>query len=112
MNRMLRMWFETEFDYTWYIALVITIIVVPLCLIRDISKFSFAHFIGDLAVLLTVVCLAYETIAQMIGDPTFNIDNVKMFNSHWYKLLGMSITSLEGIGVVLPIKVRFYYNSI
>jgi proton-coupled amino acid transporter len=112
MNRMLKMWFQTpDFDYTWYIAFVIVLLVVPLCLVRDISKFSFAHMVGDLAVLSTVVLLAYQTINIMVTDPNYNMDHVLIYNIGWAKLLGMAVTSQEGVGVILPIKVSESYKN-
>lgn len=104
MNNMLNTWFGTDENYHLYIGLCIGLIVIPLCLLRNVSKLASLHFIGDLAVLATVISLTYESVKMISTDSNFNFDKVKMFNSGWAKLLGMSITSLEGIGVVLPIK--------
>jgi proton-coupled amino acid transporter len=75
-----------------------------MCLVRNISKFSSMHFLGDLAILATVFSLAYESIYQISHEGGFHLDGLKFINTGWAKLLGMSITSLEGIGVILPIK--------
>jgi proton-coupled amino acid transporter len=107
VNNMLNLWLgqkDNPQNYFLYIAITIFCIVVPLCLIRNISKFASLHLIGDIAVLATIVTLAYESISSISQEPDFNFDNVKLFNVGWYKLLGMVITSLEGIGIILPIK--------
>jgi proton-coupled amino acid transporter len=104
VNNMINLWFDNKEDYFIPIALVLGIILIPMCLVRNISKFSSMHLLGDIAVLATVVSLAYESIRKITSDSNFNINNFVLFNSGWSKLLGMSITSLEGIGVILPIK--------
>ena len=104
MNNMINSWLGTNENYHLYIAICLGLILIPLCLLRNINKLASLHFIGDLAVLATVISLTYESISIISTDPNFNFDNIKMFNSGWAKLLGMSITALEGIGVVLPIK--------
>jgi solute carrier family 36 (proton-coupled amino acid transporter) len=104
VNNMINLWFGTKNNYYLEIAIVLGVILIPMCLVRNINKFSAMHIIGDIAVLATVFSLAYESISNISKDENFNYDNVKMFNTHWAKLLGMIITSLEGIGVILPIK--------
>lgn len=104
VNNMINLWLGNNENYYLYIAISLGVILIPLCLIRNISKLSSLHFIGDLAVLATVISLTYESISLISSDPNFNLDNIKMFNSGWATLLGMSITALEGIGVILPIK--------
>ena len=104
MNNMLNIWLGTDENYHLYIGLCIALIVIPLCLLRNVSKLASLHFIGDLAILATVISLTYESVNIVSSDPNFNFDKIKMINTGWAKLLGMSITSLEGIGVVLPIK--------
>lgn len=104
VNNMINLWFGTKNTYYLEIAIALGLILIPMCLVRNINKFSAMHIIGDIAVLATVFSLAYESITNISKDENFNYDNVKMFNTHWAKLLGMIITSLEGIGVILPIK--------
>jgi amino acid permease len=103
-NNILHEWFDNKLDYSLYIAIVLALIVIPLCFIRKINKFSSFHFIGDLAVLATVIALIYESVNQIAHQKDFNFDNLKMFNSGWAVVLGTAITSLEGIGIMLPIK--------
>ncbi len=82
------------------------VIILPICYVRNIKIFSIMHLIGDIAVLCTVFALGYSAIYDMANAKDYDFRKLKMFNNEWYKILGMCITSLEGIGVLLPIKVR------
>lgn len=62
------------------------------------------HLLGDIAVLTTLIVLCYESINKVTSESTFNFDNVQPINSGWAKIVGMGISTIEGIGVVLPIK--------
>ena len=102
---------NTKVNYNWYIALAQAIIFIPLCMIRKIKKFSVYHIIGDIAVICTISALTYESIKTITSDKDYKLDNVKAYNENWAKLLGMAIASIEGIGVVLPIKVIYIINK-
>ena len=105
INRLIKIWFGVEEDYYLYIAIALGIVIIPLCLVRKMSKFASLHFIGDIALVATIICLTYETITIVTSDKEWDIKNIKMFNTEWYKLVGMACSSLEGVGTVLPIKV-------
>ena len=105
MNMIINSWAGTNENYTWYIALVLCVLVIPVCLVRDITKFTFFHLLGDIAILATLIVLGYEAIHMISIDKNFNFDHLYLINSDWAKMLGMAVTSLEGVGVVLPIKV-------
>jgi amino acid permease len=105
INNMIKLWFGVEDDYYLYIAIALGIIIVPLCIIRKMSKFSYFHFIGDIALIATLICLTYQTVTIVTSDKEWNISNIKMYNSEWYKVVGMAVSSLEGVGTILPIKV-------
>lgn len=102
VSNIFNIWFGTEGNYYVYIGIVLAAIVIPLCLIRNISRLSSLHFIGDLAVLMTILTLIYESISSLNDAPS--IKNLPLFNTGWPSLMGMSTTAIEGIGVVLPIK--------
>lgn len=63
------------------------------------------HIVGDIAVLATVLSLGYSCIYDISNKSDFDFGKLKLINTEWYKVLGMCITSLEGIGVLLPVKV-------
>jgi len=62
------------------------------------------HLIGDIAVLATVVALLVNSIDIISTKQDFHISDYPMVSSGWSKILGMSVTALEGVGVILPIK--------
>lgn len=98
--------------YYLYIGIALGIVLIPLCLIRNISKFSVFHLLGDISLLATLICLIYESVKSISNNTDFDINKLKMFNSSWAKLLGMGIASTEGIGLILPIKVKKFLTLI
>jgi amino acid permease len=105
-------WFNTDIHYYWYIAIGEVLVLLPICYVRNIKFFSNMHLVGDVAVLLTVGTLAYSSIYDISQKTDFNFGSLKLINSGWFKVLGMCITSLEGIGVLLPVKVITIDNKI
>jgi proton-coupled amino acid transporter len=104
IDSLIKVWFKTTETYYIYIACGLGVILIPMCLVRKISKFSNLHIIGDISILCTVSVLAYESINSASKDNSFNLNRLPLISSGWAKLMGMCITSLEGIGVILPIK--------
>jgi hypothetical protein len=91
-------------NYFLYIGLALGVLLIPICLIRKIEKFTVFHLIGDLALLATLFCLIYESV-QALDGKKINFDQLKLIDKGWPTLLGMGICSAEGIGLVLPLKV-------
>lgn len=91
------------------IGITLAIILVPLCLVRNIQKFSVFHLLGDLSLIATLVTLTYESIKTLSDNNEFDFNKLKLFNSDWANLLGMGIASSEGIGLILPMKVFLIY---
>ena len=54
--------------------------------------------------LSTVIALLVNSINIISNDDKFDINSFKMVKSGWSKILAMAITTLEGVGVILPIK--------
>ena len=107
MGDIFSIWFGVNKEKIyWYIALGLILILVPLCFIREITSFSKWHILGDFAVLSTVVVLAIFSIMKINETSSSNISDLKLINNNWAKLIGMSVTMLEGVGVILPIKVN------
>lgn len=97
-------WFGIQNDkYYWLIGFVLLLILIPLCLLRNISAFTQMHIIGDIAVLSTIIALLVNSIG-IISKDSIDISKYKLIDSGWSKILAMSVTCLEGVGVILPIK--------
>ena len=73
-------------------------------LVRDISYFSKLHLIGDIAVLATVLTLAITSISSLVNGTAKGTTMVTI-TPYWAKTMGMSVSMLEGVGLILPIKV-------
>ncbi len=74
-----------------------------MCYFRKISAFNQLHLIGDIALFSTIVALVVNS-SQNFANKDFDISNFNLIDSGWSKFLGMAVTTLEGVGVILPIK--------
>lgn len=88
----------------WYFAIGLAVLFIPLCFIRDISYFSKLHILGDIAVLSTVITLSVTAIQVLSGDEQVG-NKIHAISSGWGVTLGMVVTMLEGVSLILPIKV-------
>lgn len=79
------------------------IILIPLALIRNISKLGPAALLADVFIFIGLVYIWYYDIATLSSQglhPT-----VKLFNPDAFTLtIGSSIFTFEGIGLILPIQ--------
>jgi len=109
LSELFNIWFKnsTKVDYFWYIAIGEVVVILPLCYLRDIKVFTKMHIVGDIAVLCTVFALGYNSIYDISQKSHFDFGSLKLINNHWYMVLGMCLTALEGVGVLLPLKVFF-----
>ncbi|SPJ71446.1 probable AVT3 - involved in amino acid efflux from the vacuole [Fusarium torulosum] len=93
---------ELMFSVPSLIALQL-VALVPLALIRNISKLGPAALLADVFILIGIVYIWYYDIAALSQhgmDPT-----VKLFNSRDFTLtVGSGIFTFEGIGLILPIQ--------
>jgi hypothetical protein len=106
---MVRIWTDntgTDFHIYWYIGIGLFVLLIPMAMVRDISKFNKLHIIGDIAVISVVLTLAITSITLLVTGASHGT-HVDMVTENWPITLGMSITMLEGVGLVLPIKVLF-----
>jgi proton-coupled amino acid transporter len=85
------------------IVIVQCILLIPLVLIRNLTKLSFISLISSLFIVIGLVIIFYFcglNLAQNGIGP-----NIEKFNSNsWSMLIGVAVTSFEGIGLVLPIE--------
>lgn len=91
-------------DYGVLILIAVQLIpLIPLALIRHISKLGLVALIADVFILIGLVYIWYYDIASLIKtgmEPT-----VRLFNpSSWTLTIGSAIFTFEGIGLILPIQ--------
>ena len=79
------------------------IVLVPLSLIRNISKLGPAAMLADVFILLGLVYIWYYDIASLAN---YGLNSsVVLFNpAHYTLTIGASIFTFEGIGLLLPIQ--------
>lgn len=77
--------------------------LIPLALIRHISKLGLVALVADVFILIGLVYIWYYDITALITD---GIDrSVMLFNSSsWTLTIGSAIFTFEGIGLILPIQ--------
>lgn len=79
------------------------LILVPMALIRNISKLGPAAMIADVFIILGLVYIWYYDIAYISSHGI--ADSVVLFNPNAYTLtIGAAIFTFEGIGLILPIQ--------
>eukprot|EP00347_Sterkiella_histriomuscorum_P012049 403370085 len=93
--------YKSDVSVIWFGALCF-IIYVPLCLVRKIEKFAWTHLIADALILITTIVILVYALIQLskygwgTGNQVFN-------TATWLTMIGSSVYSYEGIGVILPL---------
>ncbi len=104
-GKLIETWFSIDAKpYFWIFGLVLMLILIPLCYFRKISAFNQLHLIGDIALFSTIIALVVNCSQIFSDKKDFDINNFNLIDSGWSKFLGMAVTTLEGVGVILPIK--------
>lgn len=91
----------TPFSTNALIALQL-VVLVPLALIRNISKLGPSAMLADVFIIIGLIYIWWydiSTIANAGLHPT-----VELFNPYWTLTIGSSIFTYEGIGLLLPIQ--------
>lgn len=77
--------------------------LIPLALIRHISKLGLVALVADVFILVGLVYIWYYDIASLIKNGLE--PSVALFNpSSWTLTIGSAIFTFEGIGLILPIQ--------
>lgn len=80
------------------------VILIPLALIRNISKLGPSAFLADVFILLGLGYIYYYDIASIASYHGLH-PTVQLFNPNSFTLtIGSSIFTFEGIGLILPIQ--------
>ncbi|RKP32303.1 hypothetical protein METBISCDRAFT_12309 [Metschnikowia bicuspidata] len=78
-------------------------LLIPLVLIRKITKLSLTSFVSSVFILLGLVIIFYFAGVQLY---THGVGpKIEQFNAaSWPMLIGVAVTAFEGIGLILPIQ--------
>lgn len=86
-----------------HIVILQCLLLIPLVLIRDLTKLSFTSFISSVFILLGLVIIFYFSGIQLFTEGLG--PNIEQFNAAtWPMLIGVAVTAFEGIGLILPIQ--------
>ncbi|ODV69748.1 vacuolar amino acid transporter 4 [Hyphopichia burtonii NRRL Y-1933] len=107
----LRAFSNLDYHIFWFILFQV-IILVPLSLIRDITKLSIAALLANIFIFVGLLTIIYFTLDQLIFKDKFQLgNNVEfIFNQSGFSLfIGVAIFAFEGIGLIIPIQESMIY---
>lgn len=79
------------------------LLLIPLVLIRKIAKLSLISFVSSLFIIIGLVIIFYFSISKLTYSGVGK--GIIMFNrKSWPMLIGVAVTSFEGVGLILPIE--------
>lgn len=94
---------DSPYLTTANIVIIQCILLVPLVLIRNLTKLSLISLISSVFIVVGLVIIFYYSGLQLAHEGLG--PNIVSFNSKsWSMLIGVAVTSFEGIGLILPIE--------
>ena len=103
----------TDINIVWFILLQV-VIIVPLSLIRDITKLSLLAVFANVFILTGLVTIVYFMLYQWLGvnHGHFGKNIEYFFNESEFSLfIGTAIFAFEGIGLIIPIQESMIYPN-
>ena len=87
-----------------YVGLFVFAVTAPLCLVRRIEKFAFSYIFADALIFIAAITiLVFATMHIKEKGWNWGVGVNLINESTWLTMIGSSIYSFEGVGVVLPI---------
>ena len=85
------------------LILIQCILLIPLVLIRNLAKLSMVSLISSVFIVIGLLIIFWYSGVNLINNGVG--PNITNFNSNsWTMLIGVAVTSFEGIGLILPIQ--------
>lgn len=85
------------------IVVIQCILLIPLVLIRDLTKLSFTSLVSSTFIVIGLLIIFYFSGLQLVQNGMG--PNIVQFNpTSWSMLIGVAVTAFEGIGLILPIE--------
>lgn len=99
-----------DLDVFWFIAAE-TLIVVPLTLIRDITKLSLLAVLANGFIMMGLVTIVCYTIKEFVSNNLVPGEGIHYFfnKSEFSLFIGVAIFAFEGIGLIIPIQESMIY---
>lgn len=94
---------DSPYLTTANIVIIQCIFMVPLVLIRNLAKLSLISLISSVFIVVGLLIIFFYSGLQLAQEGLG--PNIVNFNSKsWSMLIGVAVTSFEGIGLILPIE--------
>lgn len=91
-------------------VLIQLVILLPLSLIRDISKLGKTALVADAFIILGLIYLGYFDIHTIVANG--GVADITRFNSkNWTLFIGTAIFTFEGVGLIIPIQESMKYPT-
>ncbi|KAK6455561.1 vacuolar amino acid transporter 4 [Scheffersomyces xylosifermentans] len=103
----------SEFDIVWFIIFQV-IVLVPLSLVRDITKLSLSAVLANLFILVGLVTILYYIFYEWLvtNKGVLGSEIEYFFNESEFSLfIGVAIFAFEGIGLIIPIQESMVYPN-
>ncbi|EER33542.1 conserved hypothetical protein [Candida tropicalis MYA-3404] len=85
------------------LVIIQCILLIPLVLIRNLTKLSMVSLISSLFIVIGLLIIFYFSGLNLFTNGIG--PNISNFNPNsWTMLIGVAVTSFEGIGLILPIE--------
>lgn len=100
-----------DLDIAWFIALQV-VCIIPMSLVRDITKLSISSLLANLFILTGLVTIFYYIAYEWIGlnHGQFGPHVEFGFNRSQFSLfIGTAIFAFEGIGLIIPVQESMIY---
>lgn len=85
------------------VVVVQCLLLIPLVLIRDLTKLSFTSLISSIFIVIGLIIIFYFSGTKLATDG-FGPNIVQFDSKNWSMMVGVAVTSFEGIGLILPIQ--------
>lgn len=103
MMSFLSTYIDSPYLTTANVVMVQCVLLIPLVLIRNLTKLSLISLVSSVFILTGLLIIFYHCGVLLLE---YGVGpNIVQFNSRsWSMLIGVAVTSFEGIGLILPIE--------
>ncbi|CUM64768.1 uncharacterized protein PRCAT00002379001 [Priceomyces carsonii] len=85
------------------VVLVQCVLLIPLSLIRNLTQLSLISLVSSVFIVIGLLIIFYYSGIKLMQEGLG--PHIELFNSKsWSMLIGVAVTSFEGIGLILPIE--------
>lgn len=86
----------------WAIVSIEAVCIIPLSLIRNLTKLSLSAIIANIFILFSILVIVIYTSIDLVKDGPRKVTLLNQ--SSWSLFIGVAIFAFEGIGLIIPIQ--------